>query len=105
VGIHHALRLVPATIGLLVFAGVATVMKSLALLFVSRIGAGIAGATIPTAQAYIADSTSLEKRPKGMALIGMAFGLGFTSKAATRRRRCLFTSAFSRYALPMLTSA
>ncbi|NLF73549.1 MAG: MFS transporter [Candidatus Anammoximicrobium sp.] len=58
--------------------GVATVMKSLALLFVARIGAGIAGATIPTAQAYIADSTSLENRPKGMALIGMAFGLGFT---------------------------
>lgn len=58
--------------------GVATTLGSLALLFVSRIGAGIAGATIPTAQAYIADSTSLEKRPKGMALIGVAFGLGFT---------------------------
>ncbi len=58
--------------------GVATVMGSLGLLFVSRIGAGIAGATIPTAQAYIADTTTLEKRPKGMALIGMAFGLGFT---------------------------
>ena len=58
--------------------GVATMMASLSLLFVSRIGAGIAGATISTAQAYIADSTSLEKRPKGMALIGMAFGLGFT---------------------------
>ena len=58
--------------------GVATVMRSLPLLFVSRIGAGIAGATIPTAQAYIADSTTLENRPRGMALIGMAFGLGFT---------------------------
>ena len=58
--------------------GVATVMKSLTWLFVARIGAGMAGATIPTAQAYIADSTSLENRPKGMALIGMAFGLGFT---------------------------
>ena len=58
--------------------GVATVMGSLALLFVSRIGAGVAGATISTAQAYIADTTSLENRPKGMAIIGMAFGLGFT---------------------------
>lgn len=58
--------------------GVATIMQSMALLFVARIGAGIAGATISTAQAYIADTTSLEKRPKGMALIGMAFGLGFT---------------------------
>ncbi len=58
--------------------GIATVMKDITLLFVSRIGAGIAGATISTAQAYIADVTSLEDRPKGMALIGMAFGLGFT---------------------------
>jgi MFS family permease len=58
--------------------GVATVMKNLILLFVARIGAGICGATIPTAQAYIADTTSLEGRAKGMALIGAAFGLGFT---------------------------
>lgn len=58
--------------------GIATVMKSLTLLFVARIGAGIAGATISTAHAYIADSTSLKNRPKGMALIGLAFGLGFT---------------------------
>ena len=58
--------------------GLATKLQSLTWLFVSRIGAGIAGATISTAQAYIADSTSLEKRSKGMALIGVAFGLGFT---------------------------
>jgi MFS transporter, DHA1 family, tetracycline resistance protein len=58
--------------------GVATVEESLTLLFVARIGAGIAGATISTAQAYIADSTTLEGRAKGMALIGAAFGLGFT---------------------------
>jgi MFS transporter, DHA1 family, tetracycline resistance protein len=58
--------------------GIATVMKSLPLLFIARIGAGIAGATISTAQAYIADSTSLENRARGMALIGAAFGLGFT---------------------------
>jgi MFS family permease len=58
--------------------GIATIFKSLPLLFVSRIGAGIAGATISTAQAYIADATSLENRAKGMALVGAAFGLGFT---------------------------
>jgi len=58
--------------------GVATVLRSLPLLFISRIGAGVAGATISTAQAYIADATSLENRTKGMALIGAAFGLGFT---------------------------
>jgi MFS family permease len=58
--------------------GLATLWKSLPGLFVSRIGAGIAGATIPTTQAYIADTTSLENRAKGMALIGAAFGVGFT---------------------------
>ena len=47
-------------------------------LFITRIGAGIAGATIPTAQAVIADSTTAEGRGKGMALIGAAFGIGFT---------------------------
>jgi MFS family permease len=50
----------------------------LILLFVSRIGAGIAGATIATAQAVIADSTPPERRARGMALIGIAFGIGFT---------------------------
>lgn len=58
--------------------GLATVLQSLTLLFVSRIGAGIAGATISTASAYIADVTTLGNRTKGMALIGAAFGLGFT---------------------------
>lgn len=58
--------------------GIATSMQSLVLLFVARIGAGIAGATISTAQAYIADTTTKEKRNKGMALIGAAFALGFT---------------------------
>jgi MFS family permease len=57
---------------------VATTIQSVPLLFVSRIGAGIAGATISTAQAYIADVTSKESRTKGMALVGAAFGLGFT---------------------------
>ena len=51
---------------------------ALILLFVARIGAGIAGATISTAQAVIADCTTPEKRKHGMALIGAAFGIGFT---------------------------
>jgi len=58
--------------------GVSSAMKSLMGLFLTRIGAGIAGATIPTAQAYIADCTTTKTRTKGMALIGAAFGLGFT---------------------------
>jgi MFS transporter, DHA1 family, tetracycline resistance protein len=50
---------------------------SITLLFISRIIAGIGGANIATAQAYIADSTSEENRAKGMGLIGAAFGMGF----------------------------
>ncbi len=50
---------------------------SLALLFVARIIGGIAGANIPTAQAYIADITTPEDRARGMGLLGVAFGLGF----------------------------
>lgn len=53
-------------------------IDALAWLFITRIGAGIAGATIPTAQAYIADITGPKERGKGMALIGAAFGIGFT---------------------------
>jgi DHA1 family tetracycline resistance protein-like MFS transporter len=51
---------------------------ALFLFFAARIGAGIAGATISTAQAVIADCTPPERRKHGMALIGAAFGIGFT---------------------------
>jgi len=51
--------------------------RSLTVLFASRVIAGIGGANIGTAQAYIADSTTSENRAKGMGLIGAAFGLGF----------------------------
>jgi MFS family permease len=50
----------------------------LTLLFIARLGAGVAGATISTAQAVIADSTPPDRRARGMALIGAAFGIGFT---------------------------
>ncbi len=53
-------------------------LSPLVWLFVTRICAGIARATIPTAQAYIADSTEKANRGKGMAIIGAAFGIGFT---------------------------
>src|SRR6185295_17891546 len=50
---------------------------AIVLLFVSRIFAGICGANITVAQAYIADITPPEERSKKMGYIGMAFGLGF----------------------------
>ena len=51
--------------------------SSLAVVFLGRIVGGIAGANIPTAQAYIADVTTPENRAKGMGMVGAAFGLGF----------------------------
>jgi len=51
--------------------------RSLEVLLLSRVIAGIMGANIPVAQAYIADSTTVEGRARGMGLIGAAFGLGF----------------------------
>ncbi len=50
---------------------------ALAILLGSRVFAGICGANISVASAYIADVTPPEQRSKGMALIGVAFGLGF----------------------------
>jgi DHA1 family tetracycline resistance protein-like MFS transporter len=50
---------------------------SLSVLYLSRILAGIGGATVPVAQAYIADITPPEKRAGNLGLIGAAFGLGF----------------------------
>ncbi|RMD93125.1 MAG: MFS transporter, partial [Calditrichaeota bacterium] len=50
---------------------------SLAWLFISRLSAGLFGANISTAMAFIADVTTPENRAKGMGLIGAAFGLGF----------------------------
>jgi len=47
------------------------------LLIAARVFAGICGANITVAQAYIADITPRETRSKKMGLIGMAFGLGF----------------------------
>ncbi|EEF60410.1 MFS transporter [Pedosphaera parvula] len=50
---------------------------ALILLIASRAFAGVCGANITVAQAYIADITPPENRSKRMGLIGMAFGLGF----------------------------
>lgn len=49
----------------------------LIVLLLSRVAAGICGANLSVAQAYIADITPPEKRSQKMGLIGMAFGLGF----------------------------
>lgn len=58
-------------------AGLQQGSTGLWLLLASRIFAGICGANLSVANAYIADISPPEKRSKNMGLIGMAFGLGF----------------------------
>ncbi|HVZ89749.1 MAG TPA: MFS transporter [Polyangia bacterium] len=57
--------------------GILGVAPTLVWLFVARIWSGIATANIAVAQAYIADVTPPEGRARGMAIVGIAFGLGF----------------------------
>jgi MFS transporter, DHA1 family, tetracycline resistance protein len=65
--------LVGSAAGYLLMANAA----SLGILFAARILAGIAGASVGTASAYIADITPPEDRSKRIGLIGAAFGVGF----------------------------
>jgi MFS transporter, DHA1 family, tetracycline resistance protein len=70
---------------------------SLLVLFIARAAAGIMGANIGVAQAYVADITAPEDRAKGMGMIGAAFGLGFVfgrplvAGSRTSGRRCRFS--------------
>lgn len=50
---------------------------SLAWLFVGRVVAGITGASITAANAYIADVSTADDRARNFGLVGVAFGLGF----------------------------
>jgi MFS transporter, DHA1 family, tetracycline resistance protein len=50
---------------------------SFAALFIARALAGVAGANVGVAQAYVADITPPRDRARGMGIIGAAFGLGF----------------------------
>jgi MFS transporter, DHA1 family, tetracycline resistance protein len=65
--------LIGSAIGYVVMANA----QSLTMLFIARIIAGICGASVGTAAAYIADITPPENRSRRMGLIGAAFGVGF----------------------------
>lgn len=68
-----------ATVSYATFAIGSTLSGTPALIVIlaSRMIAGICGANITVAQAYIADITPEADRARRMGLIGMAFGLGF----------------------------
>jgi len=71
--------LIGSALGYLLMANAA----SLTILFAARILAGISGASVGTASAYIADITPPENRSKRIGLIGAAFGIGFILGPAT----------------------
>ncbi len=67
-------------IGLLGTAGsyvVFAIADTVTVLLLSRLVGGVMGATIPVAQAYVADRSPRENRARAMGLIGAAFGIGF----------------------------
>lgn len=57
--------------------GIFSASTSLAMLFVARGLAGIGAANISTAQAVLADTNPTNERSRAMAIVGVAFGLGF----------------------------
>jgi DHA1 family tetracycline resistance protein-like MFS transporter len=54
-----------------------SVAPTIAWIFVGRVLAGVTGASVTTASAYIADISTNKNRAKNFGMIGAAFGLGF----------------------------
>jgi MFS family permease len=82
--------------------------ETLFLLFAAIVLAGAAGGTQATAQAYIADSTSPERRVRGLGLIGAAFGLGLMAGPALGGLLSLYSlhaPAFAASALALANAA
>ncbi|MGA9343193.1 MAG: TCR/Tet family MFS transporter [Rhodanobacteraceae bacterium] len=66
-----------SNLGLGVDFAIMALAQALPLLFVGRLVSGISAASFSTANAYIADVTSNEKRAAAFGLLGAAFGIGF----------------------------
>ncbi|NDJ36925.1 MAG: MFS transporter [Chloroflexi bacterium] len=84
-----------------VFTGAGTTTMIVIVLFASRIMDGLTGGNISVAQAYITDETTEENRASGLALVGVAFGLGFVFGPATGG----FLSTQFGLAIPALVAA
>ena len=79
--------------------------EALWMLFAARALGGAFGATVPVAQAYVADVTPPEKRAQGMGKIGAAFGLGFVLGPAIGGLLAGPDAANPNFRLPFFTAA
>lgn len=67
-----------AILGFVLLLTTALLVPTIEMLFLARIVGGIfTSATLPTSQAYISDTSSIEERTKKFGFIGAAMGLGF----------------------------
>ncbi|KAG8591280.1 hypothetical protein GDO81_000111 [Engystomops pustulosus] len=66
------------TVGLIVSYALWAVSRSFGVFLISRIIGGLSKGNVSLCTAIIADLPSLKERSKGMAMIGVAFSLGFT---------------------------
>lgn len=66
-----------------VFEFLTALTPALWMLYITRFLVGMCAGNIATASALIADASDKESRSKGMAVIGISFGIGFTVGAAT----------------------
>ena len=80
-----------------------TVFQDIQMLFIARIVSGVfTAATLPTSQAFLADSTEEKDRAKAFGLIGAAFGLGFTLGPGLGAVLALFNQALPALAATLL---
>ncbi len=93
-------------VGTIVVSLVAQVLSGLApsytMLVMARFIAGLASGNIAVAQACIADITSPKERGKSMALIGIAFGMGFALGPAIGALISLYSEGHSLLAVALV---
>jgi len=89
------LSLAGAAVGM-VLSGLA---ETLWFLCMARAMAGLFGGSIATAQAYVADVTTREERPKYMGMVGASIGLGFVVGPALGAGFIVLGYGFRRVAL------
>ena len=69
--------LIVSQIGTVISYIIFAMANTFPVFLISRMLDGFSGGNIGTARAYIADITSKEDRPKGMAVLGISFGVAF----------------------------